>query len=353
MIGVTKNLQGIKWQVVNSSINIPVLVMLINPSDISANFKKIITRTRTKGGFAEEHWGNDLNSLQVNGKTAMFYNDKGLTTRDRRVSEAMANFYKLVAIYRNNAVEYNEANELVRVGRIRMFWESRIYDGFFESFNINEESEDQFVFTYDFSFKILKSYGGYNLAKVYSVDNFISVTNKPVLKTPVLTQSQPIVQQPVVAQTSTAGIPVTPELVKVPAQTDYVEVEKKTEIQTFDIPDELALKPTITNTNNTANASPVGVNKNTVASNAVVNQVLTKTPAKSEDKKNTGQLKNVQSKPTTPEKKKPVVNKPVVAKKPPEKKELAKRDPKTIAKAQQQTSPPKESLFKSFLKKFT
>lgn len=166
-----KSLECMKWKVLNVDDDIPLLVMLINPSDLNVNLKKIITRTRTKGGFTEEHWGNDINSITANGKTAMFYGDKGITTKDRRLSEAMANFKKLFDIYRNNGVQFDESGNIAKVGRIRMFWHTRIYDGFFESFSINEESEEPFTFSYDFVFKILKSYGGYSLSKTLSSDN--------------------------------------------------------------------------------------------------------------------------------------------------------------------------------------
>jgi hypothetical protein len=347
MNGVIKNKQGIKWQVINSSINIPVLVMLINPSDISVSLKKIINRTRTKGGFAEEHWGNDLNSIQANGKTAMFYDNKGLTTKNRRASEAMDNFHKLVSIYRNNAVEYNESNEIVRVGRIRMFFGSKIYDGYFESFNINEEAEEPFVFPYDFSFKVIRTYGGYSLEKVYSINNFISVTEKPVIvpTTPVSSSAA--------SQTSVAGIEV-PVTIQKEIKAETTVVEKNTELQAFDIiSDDLAPRTATVQTTATPTkiTTPTVVKTKDVAtSNTVVKQALTKPAVKNDEKKNTGQLNNVQAKPTKPvAKKETSATKPVVAKKPEPKPEVVKRDVSKTTKAQQQTAePPKKGFFSKF-----
>lgn len=43
--------------------------MYINPSQISYQFKKIIGRDRTKGGYALQYWGEDLITLNINGTT--------------------------------------------------------------------------------------------------------------------------------------------------------------------------------------------------------------------------------------------------------------------------------------------
>ena len=43
--------------------------MFINPQNISYNHKKLITKTRTKGGFTLQYWGEDLSQLNISGTT--------------------------------------------------------------------------------------------------------------------------------------------------------------------------------------------------------------------------------------------------------------------------------------------
>lgn len=43
--------------------------MFINPQNITYNFKKLITKTRTKGGYTLQYWGEDLTQLNIAGTT--------------------------------------------------------------------------------------------------------------------------------------------------------------------------------------------------------------------------------------------------------------------------------------------
>lgn len=46
-----------------------VIKMYVNPSSITYNHKKIITKDRTKGGFTLQYWGEDLDTLNISGTT--------------------------------------------------------------------------------------------------------------------------------------------------------------------------------------------------------------------------------------------------------------------------------------------
>lgn len=46
-----------------------VVKMYINPQSISYNYKKIINKTQTKGGFVVSYWGEELPTLQIQGVT--------------------------------------------------------------------------------------------------------------------------------------------------------------------------------------------------------------------------------------------------------------------------------------------
>jgi hypothetical protein len=46
-----------------------IIKMYINPNQIQYNFKKIIQRDRTKGGYTLQYWGEDLTTLTIQGTT--------------------------------------------------------------------------------------------------------------------------------------------------------------------------------------------------------------------------------------------------------------------------------------------
>lgn len=43
--------------------------MYVNPSNIVYSHKKLIEKTRTKGGFTLQYWGEDLTELSISGTT--------------------------------------------------------------------------------------------------------------------------------------------------------------------------------------------------------------------------------------------------------------------------------------------
>jgi len=174
MLAAKKNPKIIKWQIYGTDDAIPTLVMDINPKELSISYKKIINRTRTYGGFIEEHWGDDIDALTGSGKTAMFFSGDGLTVENRRQSEALNTFLDLLGIYQNNGAQTDNNNRIVKVGRVRMDFDNKLYDGFFESFTFNELAEEPFVLSYDFSFKILRSYGEYQVARSVTTSQFLN-----------------------------------------------------------------------------------------------------------------------------------------------------------------------------------
>jgi hypothetical protein len=46
-----------------------IVRMFVNPSQISYQYKKIIPRERTKGGYVVHYWGEDLTTLSISGTT--------------------------------------------------------------------------------------------------------------------------------------------------------------------------------------------------------------------------------------------------------------------------------------------
>jgi hypothetical protein len=155
--GTVTNKKPIIWQIrdIPDKYKLPDLAMNINPDSLKSSYKQLIRRKRTLGGFLEEHWGEELDSLSLSGKSATFFGELGLTNKTRRDTDAYREFEKLTSIYRNNGTLYDEkSGTIVAQGSVIMIYDSVVYRGFFESFEINEIAEKQFNLQYSLAFKV-------------------------------------------------------------------------------------------------------------------------------------------------------------------------------------------------------
>jgi len=153
------NKKSIMWQIrdIPDKYRLPDLVMNVNPTNLKTSYKQLINRRRTIGGFLEQHWGEELDSMSMSGITSNFYGPLGLTNLKRRDTDSFREFEKFVQIYRNNGSLYDEKTSMiVAQGSIIMSYDSCIYSGYFESFNINETIDKNFNLQYDLSFKVTK-----------------------------------------------------------------------------------------------------------------------------------------------------------------------------------------------------
>lgn len=139
-----------------------------NPQNFNQSFSKKITRTQTATAFLEEHWGEELDTISCNNSTgsfmlaqpteSRFIGHEGLTTHARKYTEAYQNFQYLLDLYRNNGLVYDlNTGMSVRMGYIVLYFDEGTYFGYFESFNVNENADSPFRFTFDFTFKVESS----------------------------------------------------------------------------------------------------------------------------------------------------------------------------------------------------
>lgn len=160
---------------------VPPLVLLVNPSDLSTSYEKMITTTQTRGGFAEEHWGDHLDVITGSGSTLGFFLatfdenlrrgilDRGdgatnqvLMAGDvRRDTPAYQNFIRLLDFYSMNASvrgkEDVNMGRVVEFGRVILAMENAKYIGFFEEFSYREVADMPFRMEYDFTYKVTKT----------------------------------------------------------------------------------------------------------------------------------------------------------------------------------------------------
>src|SRR5271165_2021587 len=50
------------------------LVMHVNPANFNESYTKKIERIQTRGGFVEQHWGDELSAFSADGVTGAFLN---------------------------------------------------------------------------------------------------------------------------------------------------------------------------------------------------------------------------------------------------------------------------------------
>jgi len=179
--GTIVNRKAIIWQVTGlpSTLQIPDLIMKINPKNLSSKYTQLINRKRTLAGFIEEHWGEQLDSLSAGGQTGQFFGPIGLTDDRRRDTDAYDRFRQLVAIYRNNGSVYDtRTGKIIAQGAVVMNYDNCVYAGYFESFTIIDSADRPFSLNYDFAFKVVREiYPG-------RIKSFANVTTVPRVGAP-------------------------------------------------------------------------------------------------------------------------------------------------------------------------
>lgn len=172
-----------------------------NPDSLVISSSKIINRYNTMTRWVEEHWGDEIDNINFSGSTYSFnvrVDDgkyTGLTAMQRNSSEAYKFLKALVDIYRTNGYLYQEKNGYAsskapqndkeqfdytmvnryllqnpsfqnnhpRQGMIRERLYNRIsfdyvtFLGYFESFDITEDSSNPYRLVYNTVFKAEKT----------------------------------------------------------------------------------------------------------------------------------------------------------------------------------------------------
>lgn len=186
---------------------VQALKMAPNPDSFVINSAKIVNRYNTMTRWVEEHWGDDMDTVNFSGSTFSFMaivtEDAmpGLSVANRRDTEAYQMLKELVKFYRTNGCIYQDSityfpqyeittvdgfnksgnaspldttnaflgkypsfvNHHPRDGLVRERLYIKItfdyvsFIGYFESFDITEDSANPFRFTYSAIFKAEKT----------------------------------------------------------------------------------------------------------------------------------------------------------------------------------------------------
>lgn len=178
------------------------VMLTVNPSSLSVNASKIVTRQQTMTGWTEFHWGEELDTITLTGSTAAFiwdgisstmkssirpplkqtsqelvdiYNEyqniqdlgviapqgigdqEGLAVTKRRDTPTYQEFRQLMQLMNANGVTFDIHGLVSERLYIQITYNYAQYRGYFESFDLTESAESPYRFTYNITFKSEKT----------------------------------------------------------------------------------------------------------------------------------------------------------------------------------------------------
>ena len=148
----------------------PSLILLINPINLDVKFtpkvveERVRWMSRSKSPYVLQAHHDELDVLSMGGTSALFYTNQGLTSQDRQQSVGYENIERLVAIYRNNGMNFNRKpnsrgmSVIDSVGRVVITYDEFIYRGSFDSFSLTETAEKPFNLEFSFDFRVTETY---------------------------------------------------------------------------------------------------------------------------------------------------------------------------------------------------
>ena len=182
----------------------PIIEMYINPQSLSWSYKKLITKTRTKGGFSVQYWGEDLIEVKCDGTTGTsgieginilldVYRNEQLMfdpyalylaeEKDRR-DNSLSNDINIFGTGALGSGLNDVGNILINASKgssstgresllgssnkpnlaslafnVEMYWQGEVYKGYFTNFDFDEKATELGLFTYRFSFTAIQKRG--------------------------------------------------------------------------------------------------------------------------------------------------------------------------------------------------
>ncbi len=134
------------------------LIAHVNPRSFAETFNKKIERIQTRGGFVEQHWGDDLGEISVDQSTGAFVNlQEGLSSILRHRTIAWDRFRDLYDLYHNNGSVYDPYGNIVLQGNVMLMYDRGTYLGYFRTFSVEETETSPFAFNLSWTFKVVET----------------------------------------------------------------------------------------------------------------------------------------------------------------------------------------------------
>lgn len=157
-----KNYLPLAFQVTSpydaSKVLLPhALLAHVNPSNFAESFSKRVERIQTRGGFVEQHWGDELAEISVDQSTGAFINmHTGLSSLLRQRTIAWDRYRDLYDLFHNNGLVYDPFGNVVLQGWIMLMYDRGTYIGSFRTFSVEETEDSPFAFKISWTFKVEK-----------------------------------------------------------------------------------------------------------------------------------------------------------------------------------------------------
>ena len=131
------------------------LVLHVNPSNFAESPTKKVERIQTRGGFVEQHWGDELTEISADSSTGAFMNlTTGLSSVVRQRTIAWDRYRDLLDLFYNNGSVYDPFGNIVLQGSIMLMYDKGTYIGTFRTFSVDETGDSPFVFNLSWTFKV-------------------------------------------------------------------------------------------------------------------------------------------------------------------------------------------------------
>jgi len=182
----------------------PIVEMYINPQQVSYKYKKLTTKTRVKGGYSLQYWGEDLIGISVNGTTGtsgieginvlldVYRNEQVMfdpyalllqAERDKKNQESFDNTIfggsgpfgigsipflgavpfvadQIDSSLTSNAINARNKPTLASLAfTVEMYWMGEVFRGFFEDFDYKDSVDRLGLFDYNFTFSATQRRG--------------------------------------------------------------------------------------------------------------------------------------------------------------------------------------------------
>jgi len=150
--------------VINDNSNTVVFEFYINPERITPSYRKLITETRTRGGWDVQHWGEQLIEIRVEGRTGGLIKGGALnlvkeftnsSDIDITQSYAWKRLNELKKLYDGDHKQIDIEGFVTKLG---FNYYDRFYIGYFSEFSGPlADAEKPYIMNYSFTFKVESS----------------------------------------------------------------------------------------------------------------------------------------------------------------------------------------------------
>ena len=122
-----------------------------------------VERIQTKGGFVEQHWGDDTSTIHFDMATGGFMRlytglsaitSPSETGGTRRETLAFDSYLDMLAMFHNNGSIYDAAGQVTLQGIIKITFDEGVYLGWFNGFSVAETTDKPFQFSLTASFDV-------------------------------------------------------------------------------------------------------------------------------------------------------------------------------------------------------